>query len=99
MIARLWRGWTNADFADEVAAHLSDATLARYAAAPGNHSVHLFRRPSSGGVELMTITVWASETDVPAEVAEEHRLLVAGQTLPATWELVEPPARGVRRAA
>ena len=98
MIARLWRGWTSADFADEVAAHLADATNARYASAPGNHSVHLFRRPASGGVELMTITVWASEADVPNEVAEEHRLLVAGQTLPATWEIVEQP-RAVVRAA
>jgi hypothetical protein len=99
MIARLWRGWTSADFADEVASHLAGVALARYADAPGNHAVHLFRRPTGGGVELMTISVWASEADVPAEVAEEHRLLVAGQTLPATWEVVEPPARGVRRAA
>ena len=98
MIARLWRGWTSADFADEVAAHLADVTLARYASAPGNHSVHLFRRPSSGGVELMTITVWASQADVPAEVAEDHRLLVAGQTLPATWEIVEPQRAAVRAA-
>ena len=98
MIARLWRGWTSADFADEVAAHLADVTLARYASAPGNHSVHLFRRPSSGGVELMTITVWASEADVPTEVAEEHRLLLAGQTLPATWEIVEPQQAAVRAA-
>ena len=45
MIARLWRGWTSADFADEVASHLADTALARYADSPGNHSVHLFRRP------------------------------------------------------
>jgi hypothetical protein len=99
MIARLWRGWTSADFADEVASHLADVTLARYADSPGNHSVHLFRRAAGGGVELMTISVWASEADVPADVAEDHRLLLAGQTLAATWELVEPPARGVARAA
>ena len=98
MIARLWRGWTSADFADEVASHLADTALARYADAPGNHSVHLFRRPSGGGVELMTITVWQSDSHVPTDVAEDHRLLLAGQTLPATWELVEPPARVVRAA-
>ena len=98
MIARLWRGWTSADFADEVAAHLADVTLARYASAPGNHSVHLFRRPSSGGVELMTITVWNSQAEVPTGVAERHRLLVASQTVPACWEIVEAPKAAVRAA-
>lgn len=98
MIARLWRGCTAAEFADEVAGHLADVTLARYAAAPGNHSVHMFRRPSGGGVELMTITVWESEAALPAEVAEDHRLLLASQTMPACWEIVEPPA-SVARAA
>jgi hypothetical protein len=98
MIARLWRGWTTDDFADEVAGHLADVTLARYAAAPGNRSAQFFRRPAAGGVELLTITVWDTEADVPADAAEQHRLLVAGQTIPTSWELVEPPARGVRAA-
>jgi len=98
MIARLWRGWTAAEFADEVAAHLRDTTLPRYASSPGNHSVQMFRRPSGGGVELMTITVWESEADLPDAVAEDHRLLIAGQTLPACWELVETPTRVARAA-
>ena len=50
MIARLWRGWAAADSADEVEAHLRDVTLARYAHDPGNHSVHMFRRPSAAGL-------------------------------------------------
>ena len=56
MIARVWRGLTAADFADEVAAHLAEVTLAGYAAAPGNLSTQLLTRPSGGGVELMTVT-------------------------------------------
>jgi hypothetical protein len=98
MIARLWRGWTPADFADEVAAHLQDVTLAGYAAAPGNHSVHLARRPVAGGVELLTITIWDSEAALPTEVAEAHRLLVASQTVPVCWDVLEPPARVARAA-
>ena len=98
MIARLWRGWTAADCADEVAAHLHDVALARYAHAPGNHSVHVFRRPSGGGVELMTITVWESAADVPKGVAERHRLLLAAQTAPAQWEIVKAPGAAVRAA-
>jgi hypothetical protein len=98
MIARLWRGWTAADLADEVAAHLAEVALPGYADSPGNHSTHVFRRPSGGGVELMTITVWASEEALPDRVAEQHPSLVASQTVPACWELVEPPERAVRAA-
>jgi hypothetical protein len=98
MIARLWRGWTSADFADEVAGHLADVALARYADSPGNHSVHVFRRPAGGGVELMTITVWDSEAAVPKTVSEAHPLLAASQTLPACWEIVAPPTHAVRAA-
>ena len=98
MIARLWRGWTAADSADEVETHLRDVTLARYAHAPGNHSVHMFRRPSAGGVELMTVTVWETDEAVPAGVAEQHRLLVASQTSPACWEIVNAPKAVVRAA-
>jgi hypothetical protein len=98
MIARLWRGWTAADSADEVAAHLRDVTLARFARAPGNHSVHMFRRPSAGGVELMTVTVWETDEAVPTGVAEQHRLLVASQTRPACWEIVKAPKAVVRAA-
>src|SRR6187200_833035 len=98
MIARLWRGWAAADSADEVEAHLCDVTLARYAHDPGNHSVHMFRRPSAGGVELMTITVWNSQAEVPTDVAERHRLLVASQTVPACWEILQAPKAAVRAA-
>jgi antibiotic biosynthesis monooxygenase len=98
MIARLWRGWTAADLADEVAAHLAEVALPRYAASPGNQSTHVFRRPSGGGVELMTITVWESEEALPDRVAERHPSLVASQTVPACWEVVQPSQRVVRAA-
>ena len=98
MVARLWRGWTAADAADEVVAHLRADALARFAAAPGNVSADVLVRPLGGGAEVLTLTVWASAEVVPDEVAEDHELLVARQTVPDRWEISGPPA-AVARAA
>ena len=89
MIARLWRGWTAAESADEVANHLRDVTLARYAARPGNVSASVLSRPIAGGVEVMTLSLWESEAALPAGVEESHRLLIAKETVPACWQIVD----------
>ena len=52
MTARLWRGWTVADGADEVVAYLHEGPLARFSAAPGNVSAEVLVRPLAGGVEV-----------------------------------------------
>jgi heme-degrading monooxygenase HmoA len=91
MIARVWRGWAAVDHAPEVAAHLRDVSLARYASAPGHVSGYVLQRPAGGGVELMTVSVWESSEAVPAGVEEEHRLLVARQTTASCWEIVGTP--------
>lgn len=87
MIARIWRGWASTASADEVAAHLRAVPLAHYACAPGNVSAELLLRPLAGGVELMTFSVWESPDAVPTVVEEDHRLLVARQTIPDRWEM------------
>lgn len=91
MIARLWRGWTAVESADEVAAHLRDVTLTQYATRPGNVSVSILSRPIAGGVEVMTLTTWESEAAVPPGAEESHRLLIARETIPACWQIVDPP--------
>ena len=73
----------------DIRAHLHDLVATRLAEAPGNSSAFVLRRPSAGGVELMTVSVWESASAVPGAVVEDHRLLVARQTVPAHWELVE----------
>src|SRR5262245_30802427 len=98
MIARIWRGWTATDTADEVAADLRDGIVARYATTPGNVLTELLRRPLGGGVELMILTLWESWEAAPRAVDECHRLLVARDTVPAVWELV-PTASPVAAAA
>jgi hypothetical protein len=98
MIARVWRGWTAVESADEVAATLGEEIVARYTAAPGNISAHMLRRPLGGGVELMIWSLWESVESMPPGVDENHRLLVARDTAPACWELVEA-AHAVAAAA
>lgn len=98
MIARLWRGWTAADAVDEVVGHLREGALARFAATPGNVSADVLVRPFAGGVEVLTLTVWASTDVVPERVVENHELLVARQTLADVWELAAPPTPIARAA-
>jgi hypothetical protein len=98
MIARMWRGWAGADDADEIASHLREVALARYSATPGHVSTSVLVRPLAGGVELATLTVWASGDAVPADVAEDHPLLVARQTIADLWEVAAAP-QAVARAA
>ena len=91
MTARFWRGWAAAESADEVAAHLQDVTLARFAAAPGYVSASVLVRPLAGGVELMTFSLWESGDAVPPGVEESHRLLVARETVADCWEIAVTP--------
>src|SRR5690242_5852890 len=98
MVARIWRGWVAADDADEVAIYLRDVVLSRYASTPGNVSAYVLRRPLAGGVELTTWSVWECADAVPAGVDEEHRLLVARQTIPDGFEIETAGAEVVRAA-
>jgi heme-degrading monooxygenase HmoA len=99
MTARLWRGWTAADGADEVVAYLRAGPLARFSAAPGNISAEVLVRPLAGGVEVLTLTVWEADEFVPADVEERHELLVARQTLADRWVISHPPAAAIAHAA
>jgi hypothetical protein len=94
----MWRGWAALQDADEIATHLRDVALARYEAEAACVSATVLTRPLAGGVELVSLTVWDSRSSVPIGVVEEHRLLVARQTIPDVWDVAEaPPA--VARAA
>jgi hypothetical protein len=98
MIAHIWRGWTGLDCAERVAADLRGGIVARHAATAGNVSAELFVRPLAGGVELMILSLWETPEAAPAPGEENHRLLVARDTVPAVWERVPAP-RSVAAAA
>jgi heme-degrading monooxygenase HmoA len=98
VIARIWRGWCASDVADEVASDLRRGVLAQYAGSPGNVSVSVLLRPSAGGVELMTYSIWESADAAPPGVAERHPLLVARQTVADCWEIASAPEAAARAA-
>ena len=89
MTARIWRGWASVDSVDEIEAYLREGPLARFCSIPGYVSASVLLRSMAGGVELMTISVWDSADAVPAGVDENHPLLVARQTVPDCFELVD----------
>ena len=92
MIARIWRGWTAGDTADDYEAHLHEVALPQLAASDGNLGAYVLRRPSADGVEFMSVSLWLSVEALGvlagSAAPEEHRLLVGRQTIPARWELV-----------
>ena len=99
MVARMWRGWTAADSAGEVAAHLHREVVRRHADTQGNVSSVILRRSSGGGIELMSLSVWETPADLPPEVTESHRLFVARETIASVWEIVPASQPAVAAAA
>jgi heme-degrading monooxygenase HmoA len=61
MIARIWRGATEAEDADAYLQYLHETGFAQYRATPGNLGVLGLRRIQEGRAELLLLTLWESE--------------------------------------
>ena len=70
MIARIWRGITPSDMADEYLAYLQETGLKDYAATPGNRGVTVLRRTHGEHCEIMLISLWDSMDAVRAFAGE-----------------------------
>ena len=71
MIARIWRGITLAEKADEYVAYLNETGLRDYAKTPGNQGVTVLRRQQGEHCEIVLISLWESMAAVRA-FAGEH---------------------------
>ncbi|OGS63399.1 MAG: hypothetical protein A3K59_06085 [Euryarchaeota archaeon RBG_19FT_COMBO_69_17] len=60
MIARIWRGTTDAARAEEYVRFLEGTGLREYRETPGNRGVFLLRRVQEGRAEFVTLTLWDS---------------------------------------
>jgi heme-degrading monooxygenase HmoA len=60
MIARIWRGRTQAAKADDYLDYLEATGLKEYAGTPGNQGVRVLRRDEGDAAEFLLITVWES---------------------------------------
>jgi heme-degrading monooxygenase HmoA len=70
MIARIWRGITLKEKADDYLAYLHETGLKDYAKTPGNCGVTTLRRDQGEHCEIMLISLWDSMDAVRAFAGE-----------------------------
>jgi heme-degrading monooxygenase HmoA len=70
MIARVWRGITLKEKADDYLAYLQETGLRDYAKTPGNRGVTVLRRNQGEHCEIMLISLWESMDAVRAFAGE-----------------------------
>jgi len=70
MIARVWRGITLKEKADDYLAYLQETGLRDYAKTPGNRGVTILRRNQGEHCEIMLISLWDSMDAVRAFAGE-----------------------------
>jgi heme-degrading monooxygenase HmoA len=70
MIARVWRGITLKDKADDYLAYLTDTGLKDYAKTAGNRGVTVLRRDQGEHCEIMLVSLWDSMEAVRAFAGE-----------------------------
>jgi heme-degrading monooxygenase HmoA len=104
LIARIWRGWTRTEDADDYVAYLQTTGIPAYRATPGNRAAYILRRSYGDRTEFVTLTFWTSLDAVKAFAGEhveqavfypeDDRFLVDRETTVTHFEVFEP--EGVR---
>lgn len=64
MIARIWRGITPKEKADDYLVYLDQTGLADYAKTPGNRGVTVLRRDQGEHCEIVLMSLWDSMSAV-----------------------------------
>ena len=70
MIARIWRGITLKEKADDYLAYLQETGIKDHAKTPGNRGVTVLRREQGEHSEIMLISLWDSMDAVRAFAGE-----------------------------
>jgi len=76
MIARVWRGATRAEHAEEYAAYVERTGLESARALPGNRGTLILRRVVDGRAEFETIILFDSLDDVRAFAGDDYETAV-----------------------
>lgn len=71
MIARVWRGSTRAEYADEYAAYLEETGMKGARALPGNRGTLVLRRVTGDQAEFETILLFDSLEDIRAFAGDD----------------------------
>ncbi|HEY7620002.1 MAG TPA: antibiotic biosynthesis monooxygenase [Solirubrobacteraceae bacterium] len=71
MIMRTWRGAVRAEDAERYLEHQARTGIRDYRETPGNLGALVLRRPADVGVEVTTVSFWASMEAVKAFAGDE----------------------------
>jgi heme-degrading monooxygenase HmoA len=71
VIARVWKGWTRRDDADDYAGYLEVTGMTQARATPGNRGASFLRRLDGERAEFVTIILWESLDAVRAFAGDE----------------------------
>ena len=71
MIARTWRGWTNADDADRYAEYVDETGVQGLAGTDGNRGVYILRRIEGDRAEFVVLSLWDSLEAIKAFAGED----------------------------
>ena len=109
MIARVWRGITLKEKADDYLAYLQETGLRDYAKTPGNKGVTVLRRNQGEHCEIMLISLWDSMDAVRAFAGEnpersvyypeDDQFLLQMEPLVRHYDVSEQIAAGSEAAA
>jgi heme-degrading monooxygenase HmoA len=71
MIARIWRGATAADRADEYLEYLKETGVADYTATPGNQGVQILLRTQGDRTDFTILSYWESLDAIKAFAGDD----------------------------
>jgi heme-degrading monooxygenase HmoA len=71
MIARIWRGTTAADRAEEYLQYIRDTGVSDYRNTPGNHGVQILMRTHDGRTDFTIISYWDSMDAIKAFAGDD----------------------------
>lgn len=99
MIARMWRGATLTENADEYAEYMKGTGVLEYRGTPGNRGVYMLRRTRGEFTDFAMVTIWDSLEAVKRFAGDAHEtavfyprddeLLVERDLMVTHWEVVE----------
>jgi heme-degrading monooxygenase HmoA len=71
MIARIWRGATAADRAQEYLEYLKQTGVADYTVTPGNHGVQILHRTEGDRTDFTILSYWESMDAIKAFAGDQ----------------------------
>ncbi len=99
MIARVWRGISSINKADQYLEYLNRVVLPGYQAVEGNRGVFIFREVQGELVYFLLLSIWASydalarftgpNPEIARQAPEEQKFLIASESVVAHYEVLK----------